>query len=90
MPAGEEDGIQVYFWVTSQEHDGRRLPTTRNIYYNIASVQNQGPGLYALMTSIGVGIDAPGWNRSLPCEGNPAGHPGARIDRPLLYDSLRL
>lgn len=59
VPPGEESGIAVYFWNGA---NWKRLTTKLNTYYNTASVPNQGPGLYALMTSVDLRIAGPGWN----------------------------
>ena len=61
VPSGEEGGITVYY-----QAEGARswstLPTKLNTYYNLAAAQLQGPGRYALMSSVEVPISGPGWN----------------------------
>jgi hypothetical protein len=59
VPAGEESFLRLYFW------DGvewRILPTELDPEHNNASCPVQGPGLYALMSSIEVPLYGPGWN----------------------------
>ncbi len=59
VPTGEEDWLKLYF------RDGnawRQLPTQLDTYHNMASAATQGPGVYALMSSIEVELDSPGWN----------------------------
>lgn len=59
VPTGEENGLHIYFWDGST---WERLPTTLDTYYNRASAASRGPGLYALMSSIEVPLQGPGWD----------------------------
>ncbi|MBV7332611.1 hypothetical protein KFU94_31160 [Chloroflexi bacterium TSY] len=62
MPAGEEDGIAVYYLRESEpDATWQRLATVKNADYNIASAVAQGPGLYTLMTSVAIPLEK-GWN----------------------------
>ncbi len=61
VPTGEEDGIQVYYHA-EQATAWRAVPTAINSYFNLAAIANQGPGLYALMSSIRIPLPAAGWN----------------------------
>jgi hypothetical protein len=61
VPAGEESGIKVYYRAPGAA-GWAALPTTLNIGASSASVQWQGPGLYALMSSVDVPLSGPGWN----------------------------
>ncbi|MEI7646000.1 MAG: FG-GAP-like repeat-containing protein, partial [Chloroflexales bacterium] len=61
VPTGEEAGIEVYYrsptataWIS--------ITTTLDTYFNLASIPTQGPGLYALMSSVHVALPAAGWN----------------------------
>jgi hypothetical protein len=69
VPPGEEAGIHIYFWDSDpaacrprSAPCWRQLPTYLDTYHNEAAAQVQGPGLYALMTSIEVPLHHPGWN----------------------------
>jgi hypothetical protein len=63
VPPGEEEWLRIYFY--REKKDGKmvweQLPTSLDTYYNTASAQVQGPGLYALMTSIEISL-VEGWN----------------------------
>jgi subtilisin-like proprotein convertase family protein len=61
VPAGEENGIRVYYRSPS-EQAWRPLPTKLDTYFNLASVPTQGPGLYVLMSSVRVPLPFAGWN----------------------------
>ena len=61
VPAGEESGIQVYYRSPTAT-TWTPITTTLDIYINLASVPMQGPGLYALMSSVEVPIAGPGWS----------------------------
>jgi hypothetical protein len=67
VPPGEEGWLRVYFW------DGtawQLLPTRLDADYNVASAAVQGPGLYALMSSLEIPLAGPGWNLfAYPVEG---------------------
>ncbi len=59
VPAGEEGFLQLYFW------DGATwtaLDTTLDTEDNFASAEVQGAGLYALMTTIGIQLNGPGFD----------------------------
>jgi hypothetical protein len=61
IPIGEEDGLQISFW--DEEHEEWiPLETTLNPEENVAAVNARGPGLYSLMSSINIALDAAGWN----------------------------
>jgi hypothetical protein len=56
---GDESALTIYFW------DGTSwtaLPTVRDSYYNLVSTLSQGPGVYALMSSVEISLEAAGWN----------------------------
>jgi hypothetical protein len=58
VPPGEERWLKLY------HYDGASwqiLPTTLDMDHNLAAAAVQGPGLYALMSSIEVAL-LPGWN----------------------------
>lgn len=62
VPAGEESGIRVYY----RNPDAARpawveLPTRLDTTVNVASAPYQGPGIYALLSSLTSVLD-PGWN----------------------------
>ncbi|EFO80029.1 proprotein convertase P [Oscillochloris trichoides DG-6] len=62
VPTGEESGIRVYYYNPENPSAGWRLLDTKlNTYHNLASAKYQGPGIYALMSSLTVEMD-PGWN----------------------------
>jgi subtilisin-like proprotein convertase family protein len=59
VAGANEDGLTIYFY------DGNAwtaLDTTRDAYFNLASAPSQGVGVYALMASVQVPLNAPGWN----------------------------
>jgi len=60
VPPGEETFIKIYYW--DGETWERIEDTNLNTKYNIASTRSRGPGLYALMSSIAIPLDGPGWN----------------------------
>jgi hypothetical protein len=49
----------VYFW---DRVAWKQLETQLDTYHNFASAPTQGPGLYALMSSIEIPLYGPGWN----------------------------
>jgi hypothetical protein len=56
---GDESALTIYFW------DGTswtELPTVRDSYYNLVSTLSQGPGVYALMSSVEISLESAGWN----------------------------
>jgi hypothetical protein len=56
---GNEANLTIYFW------DGiewTALHTVRDTYYNLMSARSQGPGVYALMSSVQIPLEAVGWN----------------------------
>jgi hypothetical protein len=56
---GDETTLTVYYW------DGATwtaLPTVRDPYYNMASARSQGSGIYVLMSSVEIALEAAGWN----------------------------
>ena len=60
VPPGEERWLKVYYW------DGAEwliLPTQLDTNYNTASALVQGKGLYALMSSLEIALDGPGWTQ---------------------------
>jgi len=61
VPAGEETGIQVYYRNPTASA-WTPITTTLDTYFNLASIPTQGPGLYALMSSVHVLLPAVGWN----------------------------
>jgi hypothetical protein len=61
VPEGEEGWLRVYYWDEGTE-TWEQLPTALDPYHNTASAQVQGPGLYALMSSIEVPLYTTGWN----------------------------
>ena len=60
VPAGEESGLQIYFRSPTGTA-WQPITTTLDTYFNVASIPNQGPGLYAVMSSL-VAQLTPGWN----------------------------
>ncbi len=66
----DEQDLTIYFW------DGTtwtELSTLRDAYYNVASAQSQGPGIYTLLASVQIGLTSPGWNLiSYPLRGEPS------------------
>jgi hypothetical protein len=70
VPAGEEDGIQVYYRAPGAT-SWRAVTTTLDTTYNVAAIPMQGPGTYALMTSVRVQLPDAGWNLfSYPVQGS--------------------
>ena len=61
VPAGEETGIQVYYRNPTASA-WTPITTTLDTYFNLASIPTQGPGLYALMSSVHVSLPTVGWN----------------------------
>ncbi|MBN1148944.1 MAG: hypothetical protein JXA78_16910, partial [Anaerolineales bacterium] len=61
VPEGEEDWLRVYFRAPLST-TWQVLPTALDVYYNTASAPSQGEGLYALMSSLEIPLEAPGWN----------------------------
>jgi subtilisin-like proprotein convertase family protein len=61
VPPGEEEWLRLYYWDEATE-EWRQLPTELDTYHNTASAAVQGPGLYALMSSIEIPLYEPGWN----------------------------
>ena len=61
VPAGEEAGIQVYYRSPTATA-WTPITTTLDTYFNLASISTQGPGRYALMSSVHVALPAAGWN----------------------------
>jgi len=59
VPPGEESWLRIYFWDGESWH---LLPTYLDTYHNMATASTQGPGLYALMSSIEISLDDVGWN----------------------------
>jgi subtilisin-like proprotein convertase family protein len=55
----DEDLLSVYFYEGSMWQE---LTTERDAYFNLASAPSQGVGLYALMASVQISLEAPGWN----------------------------
>jgi hypothetical protein len=59
VPDGEENWLRMYYW----EGTGwRKLQTRLDTYQNMAAAPTQGPGLYALMSSIEIPLKGTGWN----------------------------
>lgn len=56
---GDEEALTVYFWNGST---WTPLPTRRDPYYNMVSALSQGAGVYVLMSSVEIPIEAAGWN----------------------------
>ncbi len=59
VPPGEEPWLRVYYW------DGAtwaQLSTRLDTTNNMASARVQGPGVYALMSSIEIPLYGPGWD----------------------------
>ena len=70
VPTGEESGIQVYYRSPTATA-WKPITTTLDTYFNLASIPTQGPGLYALMSSIHVSLPTAGWNNiSYPVSGS--------------------
>lgn len=70
VPTGEESGIQVYYR-SPTETAWKPITITLDTYFNLASIPTQGPGLYALMSSIHVSLPTAGWNNiSYPVSGS--------------------
>ena len=61
VPTGEENGLQVYYRSPTATA-WTPITTTLDTYANLASIPNQGPGLYALMSSVHIALPAAGWN----------------------------
>ena len=61
VPMGEENGLQVYYRGATATA-WTPITTTLDTYFNLASIPTQGPGLYALMSSVHVALPAAGWN----------------------------
>ncbi|MBN1876694.1 MAG: VCBS repeat-containing protein [Anaerolineae bacterium] len=59
VPSGEEDFLTLYHWTGNT---WRQLPTSRHPGYNEVTAPAQGPGLYALMSSLEIPLPAVGWN----------------------------
>jgi hypothetical protein len=56
---GNESNLTIYFW---DETEWTALHTVRDPYYNLMSARSQGPGIYALMSSVQIPLEAVGWN----------------------------
>ncbi len=89
VPPGEETFLRLYFWDTSPDGCGadaapcwRPLQTFRDTQYNVVSAKTQGPGLYALMSSMEIPLSGPGWNNFAYTlqEPQPVGQALASID----------
>jgi hypothetical protein len=55
----DEETLTIYHW------DGTvwtALHTVRDPYYNVASARSNGPGVYVLMSSVEIPLEAEGWN----------------------------
>ena len=61
VPTGEENGLQVYYRSPTATA-WTPITTTLDTYANLASIPNQGPGRYALMSSVHIALPAAGWN----------------------------
>jgi hypothetical protein len=61
VPAGEETGLKVYF-MRNGSTIWQALPTRLDNYHNQASAHFEGPGLYALMSSIDISLYGGSWN----------------------------
>jgi len=59
VPPGEEQWLRVYLWNGTS---WQQLPTKLDMYHNLVSAPTQGPGLYALMSSIEIPLYGPGWD----------------------------
>jgi hypothetical protein len=59
VPPGEEDGLRMYVF---KDGTWTALPTNLDTTRNFASAPAQGPGLYALMSSIDIRLERTGWN----------------------------
>jgi hypothetical protein len=59
VPPGEEEWLRLYFW---DGHAWQPLPTDLDTYQNYAVAAVQGEGLYALMSTLEIPLDGPGWN----------------------------
>jgi hypothetical protein len=57
---GEEEWIRMYY--SADGLSWRQLTTDLDTYYNAATALVQGPGLYALMSSIEIDLPYAGWN----------------------------
>jgi hypothetical protein len=72
VPAGEETWLRVYYLAPLSE-TWQLLPTMLDVYHNAASAPARGEGLYVLMSSLEIELEAGGWNLiSYPVEGTRA------------------
>lgn len=62
VPPGEENFLRIYFWDGSAGAVWQPLPTLLDPQQNFAAAATQGPGLYALMSSIEISLPEVGWN----------------------------
>jgi predicted nucleotidyltransferase len=69
VPDGEEPWINVWFWEENPDLCGiwsapcwRPLKTNLDTKQNMASAMTQGPGVYALMSSITIPLEREDWN----------------------------
>ena len=61
VPDGEENWLRVYYMVPGSG-EWQILDSSLDTYHNTASAPAQGEGLYALMSSLEVPLEAEGWN----------------------------
>lgn len=80
VPPGEENWLRIYFWNGAT---WRQLPTRLDVDDNFASAPAQGPGLYALMSSVEIPLYGPGWDLfAYPVQATPlVGQALTSIDR---------
>ncbi len=64
VSGANEDDLGIYFWNDDDWTSDEWLPldTVPDAYFNMASAPSEGPGVYALMTSIKIPLHRPGWN----------------------------
>jgi subtilisin-like proprotein convertase family protein len=61
VPAGQEGWIKVYYQSPLSD-TWQVLPTRLDTYHNTASAPVWGEGMYVLLTSVEIPLDAAGWN----------------------------
>ncbi|MBN1246021.1 MAG: VCBS repeat-containing protein [Anaerolineae bacterium] len=62
VPPGEESWLKIYYNDESVPGNWQPLETTRDMDYNHAVADAQGPGLYVLMSSLEIPLYRAGWN----------------------------
>jgi hypothetical protein len=59
VAGADESDLGLYYWGGSE---WEALETVLNTYYNLATAESQGEGVYALMASVKIPLYGPGWN----------------------------